>query len=266
MGEIMMSKQFSVAVIMEYLCLGDTKHPRPCHQPLPHSCNPNQATGTYVLRINNKPTTVFCNNDVNGGGWMSFASSPTSNWFSGDSGSPVIWASNPYSYNEINYSPFGATGDYWLDVSSLGFQELLLITGNGKYWVSFSTQNITLGSYDKAFAATTSENFPIDSNRRNSLANVFYRPSAGDEPWISVGAEHVQNYDWMFWGEGKHNIHFASLRQNNGGILLLGRLQPAVVAAVKPPKPVVVTSTSFESCGHLYYRRRHRGTSYQTSD
>ncbi|KAI9349055.1 hypothetical protein BDR26DRAFT_670564 [Obelidium mucronatum] len=156
---------------------------------------------------------------------MSFASSPTSNWFSGNSGSPTLWTTNAYSYNPSAYSPAGETGDYWIDVSGLGgFDELLLVTGNRKYWVSFMVQDMPLGAYDKPFlASSTSKNFPEDLSYRNTYANAFYRSGVAQEPWISVGVVHAQNSEWMFWGEGKTNVHFNLLRQNNGGVLLLGR-------------------------------------------
>ncbi|KAI9349054.1 hypothetical protein BDR26DRAFT_852893, partial [Obelidium mucronatum] len=128
-------------------------------------CDPSLPSGTYTISLRGSatPSQVYCNNAILGGGWMSFASAPADHWFSGRSTftNPTTWSTNAYSYNNQSYSPSGLSGDYWIDVSAMGFNEILMMTGNGKYWISFEVGVVAIGSVGKCFAVESSGNFPV---------------------------------------------------------------------------------------------------------
>lgn len=188
------------------------------------SAYPSIEDGSYWIGINNSNERIYCNMTISGGGWMSFASAPSSGgWFGGDTGAGASWENLTYNYG--TYDVDGNIGNYWRNYSYQNVSELLFLTGNGLYWISFPISYV-VGNTSQQIHTTnvyTSGNFPVDSNNLNDSINIYHRlENAGEDPWIQAGNTHGSGYDqgsaYMFWGENGHTTH-ADFKNNNGGII-----------------------------------------------
>ncbi len=184
--------------------------------------------GSYWIKgaRDSSPVKVYCENSINGGGWMSFASVNKNTWFSGNSGSQVSWSGLSYSYG--SYSSDGAIGDYWRNYSNQDVTEIMFMTGNKNYWVSFPLSYIVAATEVKTYTTgiTTSNNFPVDSYQYNSTLSIYHR-AVSEDPWINVGNAHAAGQpagDYMFWGENNSNMTTHSAWQvSQGGIIVFVR-------------------------------------------
>jgi len=179
--------------------------------------------GTYWITVNGTPTQIYCNFTTAGGGWMSFASAPGSgNFFGGDTGLATSWTGLSYSFG--TYSSAGSIGNYWRNYSAQSVTQLLFLTGNGTYWISFPISHV-VGTPTTAYTSgvTTSNNFPVDSNAYNTTITVMHRsPNLGEDPWINAGNDHAIGNDYMFWGENNTTGHLP-FKNANGGIIAFVR-------------------------------------------
>jgi hypothetical protein len=183
---------------------------------------PNQAYWIKGAR-DSSPIQIYCENNINGGGWMSFASAPSSgNWFTGNTGAAALWSGLSYSYS--TYSILGTIGDYWRNYSNQDITEVMFMTGNKLYWVSFPISYIVQAESIKTYTSgiTTSNNFPSDTNYYNTSLSIYHRSAQSEDPWINVGNTHAVGNDYMFWGESGHASHI-TFKNANGGILVFVR-------------------------------------------
>jgi hypothetical protein len=191
--------------------------------------------GTYWINVDGTPTEIYCIFSKNGGGWMSFASADTnSEWFPGNAGgNSADWRGLNYSYG--TYSKTGAIGEYWRNIQGHypGISEVMFITGNRSYWMSFEMKAIadaaavgTSGTYYENLSGYNYQNsgFPDNSKSANTRFTIIHRnPNQGEDPWINAGNEHGSTTGlFMFWGENGSESH-AGFRTSNGGILALVR-------------------------------------------
>jgi len=180
--------------------------------------------GTYKIDINNVPTDLFCDLTTAGGGWMSFASVPSSgNWFDGNTVEfkSSGWSST-MSYSWGTYSSSGAIGNYWRDFSQQSVTEVLFKTGNGQYWFVIKLTDVHGGGGTVDMVAS-SGNFG-----GNTQATIFWRDNAMEDPWINPTSGHSATY--MMWGEngnndaGTYNNNYhVDFKNANGGILAFVR-------------------------------------------
>lgn len=184
------------------------------------SANPSATTGTYYILIGGVATTLWCDMDTDGGGWMSFAASPnTSNWFGGNS--TGSWSG--LSYSSGTYNSAGVIGDYWRNYSQQSVTQVLFKTGNGTYWIRMRLVDIYLGAnttYTTNIA--TSNNFPNDGNNYNGSITVLFRSGQSEDPWINAGNAHAVGNNYMFWGENNINVH-QGWKNGQGGIIAFVR-------------------------------------------
>jgi len=184
-----------------------------------------KTSGTYAVTIDGVSTDIYHDHETAGGGWMSFASVPsTGGFFGGDTGN-TDWTTLSYSYG--TYDASGAVGDYWRDISKQSVSEILFKTGDGMYWIVMKLSDISTTG-DKTLVAS-SGNFE-ESKEENTKAYVLRRSSQPEDPWINagnshnggVGAQYIVNY--MFWGESGYADHgHASFKNDHGGVLVFVR-------------------------------------------
>jgi hypothetical protein len=184
------------------------------------SANPSATTGTYYILIGGVATTLWCDMDTDGGGWMSFAASPnTSNWFGGNT--TANWSG--LSYSSGTYNSAGVIGDYWRNYSQQSVTQVLFKTGNGTYWIRMRLADIYPGvgtTYTTNIA--TSNNFPNDGNNYNGSITVLFRSGQSEDPWINAGNAHAVGNNYMFWGENNINVH-QGWKNGQGGIIAFVR-------------------------------------------
>lgn len=185
------------------------------------------SNGTYWININNVPTQIYCNMSVSGGGWMSFASAPTDGWFGGNTGADAQWLGLNYSYG--TYSSTGAIGNYWRNYSQQSVTDLLLMTGNGTYWIHIKLSDIyhsPNGNSHQVNVVASSNNFSASQYSPNTIATIMHRTAQPEDPWINAGNSHANGgdasgTDYMFWGENAlGNSSHGSFRAANGGVIL----------------------------------------------
>jgi len=184
------------------------------------SANPSATTGTYYILVGGVATTLWCDMDTDGGGWMSFAASPTtSNWFGGNT--TTNWSG--LSYSSGTYNSAGVIGDYWRNYSQQSVTQVLFKTGNGTYWIRMRLADIYPGvstAYTTNIA--TSNNFPSDGNNYNGSISVLFRSGQSEDPWINAGNAHAGGNNYMFWGENNINVH-QGWKNGQGGIIAFVR-------------------------------------------
>jgi hypothetical protein len=181
-------------------------------------------SGTYAVTIDGVSTDIYHDHETAGGGWMSFASVPsTGGFFGGDTGN-ADWSTLSYSYG--TYDASGAVGDYWRDFSKQSVSEILFKTGDGMYWIVMKLSDISTTG-DKILVAS-SGNFE-ESKEENTKAYVLRRSSQPEDPWINagdthnggVGAEYI--VDYTFWGEAGYDAAHTSFKNDHGGVLVFVR-------------------------------------------
>jgi len=195
-----------------------------------------QSSGTYWIKINGTPTEIYCDLVTDGGGWMSFASSPaTGGWFTGDSGSNS-WSG--LSYTHGTYSSSGAVGDYWRDYSAqTDVDQILFKTGNGLYWMILNLTDVkypqihTSGVDGLLTMVASSGNMGADPPLYEENTKAYYFLRGGDstnnmDPVINAGNSHKVGSNYMFWCEADY-YYEADFKNANGGILLFVRKNPA---------------------------------------
>jgi hypothetical protein len=187
------------------------------------SCE-EKLSGTYAVTIDGVSTDIYHDHETAGGGWMSFASVPsTGGFFGGDTGN-ADWSTLSYSYG--TYDASGAVGDYWRDFSKQSVSEILFKTGDGMYWIVMKLSDISTTG-DKILVAS-SGNFE-ESKEENTKAYVLRRSSQPEDPWINagdthnggVGAEYI--VDYTFWGEAGYDAAHTSFKNDHGGVLVFVR-------------------------------------------
>jgi hypothetical protein len=187
---------------------------------------PSSNSGTYWIKVNGTPTQIYCNMSILSGGWMSMASAPGSGaWTAMDTGSNANWNNLNYSFG--TYSTNGSIGSYWRNYSGQNPTQLLFLTGNGTYWVSFPIDYVrqasdgVSGVSNVAFTSnvTTSNNFPTDSFVYNSSLNIMHRAPQLEDPWITIGNTHAGGNNYTVWGESSNPSH-TTFKNANGGILV----------------------------------------------
>ena len=181
-------------------------------------------SGTYAVTIDGVSTDIYHDHETAGGGWMSFASVPsTGGFFGGDTGN-ADWSTSSYSYG--TYDASGAVGDYWRDISKQSVSEILFRTGDGMYWIVMKLSDISTTGVKTLVAS--SGNFE-ESKEENTKAYVLRRSYHPEDPWINagnshnggVGAEYIVNY--MFWGEAGYDAAHTSFKNDHGGVLVFVR-------------------------------------------
>jgi hypothetical protein len=175
-------------------------------------------SGTYAVTIDGVSTDIYHDHETAGGGWMSFASVPsTGGFFGGDTGN-ADWSTLSYSYG--TYDASGAVGDYWRDISKQSVSEILFKTGDGMYWIVMKLSDISTTGVKTLVAS--SGNFE-ESKEENTKAYVLRRSYHPEDPWINAGTSHYVNY--MFWGESGYDEEYghASFKNDHGGVLVFVR-------------------------------------------
>ena len=168
---------------------------------------------------NGTATQVYVDNTTAGGGWESFASAANSgNWPGLNTGNAVGWENLDFSYGTYNSS--GSTGNYWRNITGCGYQEILFRTGNGTYWMVASIDSFRNDGSTTVFKnINTSGNFGSTADA-NTTYTVMHRTGNSEDPWVNVGDGHGSTSYW-FWGE--NHSAYLTFKNNNGGILVLGR-------------------------------------------
>lgn len=100
-----------------------------------------------------------------------------------------------------------------------GFTEIMLATGNGKYWVVADRQKIEYPHKDRKSKITplaTSGNFE-GKCEQNKYIYIESHGGKKETPWINMGSGHACDSNMMMWGEAasKNNTKFMS---ENGGV------------------------------------------------
>jgi hypothetical protein len=95
--------------------------------------------------------------------------------------------------------------------------EILLATGNNKYWVVLDRDTLVSVTNKTLVPIASSENYEDQPNVECSPnKNVYMSPSPKNgDPWINMGTGHACGKNYMFWGDGQSNEQF---KNENGGI------------------------------------------------
>lgn len=101
--------------------------------------------------------------------------------------------------------------------------EIVLATGNGKYWVALDRDTLVSAKDGTIVPVATSENFETRPGVACSPNKVVYlktgsKGKAGQgEPWINMGTAHACGDNYMFWGEDGFQAN-EQFKNKNGGI------------------------------------------------
>jgi hypothetical protein len=102
-----------------------------------------------------------------------------------------------------------------------GITEILLGTGNGKYWVVLDRETLS-GSSDRTIVPiASSNNFKGECGPNK---NVFIKAQSGEkgEPWINMGTNHACGGNYMFWGEDNVQANELFKNANEGVQVYIG--------------------------------------------
>jgi surface protein len=196
-----------------------------------------QPSGTYWINLNGTPTEIYCDLETDGGGWMSFASSPaTGGWFTGNTA--TSWLGLSYTYG--TYLPSGDVGDYWRDFSAqTEVDQVLFKTGDGQYWIVLNLADLVFPQDVVFYTANdptngllamvaSSGNF-AGTAEENTKAYYLYRTGSATDPYINAGNAHAVGNNYMLWGEthsvGSESHH--TFKNSHGGVLLFVRQAPS---------------------------------------
>eukprot|EP00741_Cyanophora_paradoxa_P009426 tig00000144_g9130.t1 len=186
--------------------------------------------GTYTFRLaDGTLTDIYCNMTIGEGGWMSFASAPsTGSW--GTMNTSSSWAGLSLTHGAYNTT--GAIGNYWRNYQAVAGPaptHLLFMSGNKTYYAALPITTFGYPREDLNAAVTltyTSGNFNnlvpgIDSTKGVVVFRAAY--AGQQDPTFNIGTVHSSTtLATCMWEDGG-DPGWVNLKNGQGGILVFVR-------------------------------------------